>query len=143
MSTKNVETIRAAHDSWNKRDFAGTVKNTAENVAYTDQPRGMTANGRNEFRTYLEAWAKAFSDGRISNPQYLDAGDVVITQFMATGTNDGPFGKLKPTGRKVSVPFCEVTRFDKEGRITSGASYYDMYSLLLQMGYVQPMSAAA
>jgi len=26
MAAKNVETLRAAHESWNKRDFAGAVK---------------------------------------------------------------------------------------------------------------------
>ena len=25
MASKNVETLRAAHESWNKRDFAGVV----------------------------------------------------------------------------------------------------------------------
>jgi len=26
MAAKNVGTLRAAHESWNKRDFAGVVK---------------------------------------------------------------------------------------------------------------------
>lgn len=32
MSKKNVEMLRAAHESWNKRDFAGVVRNTAEGL---------------------------------------------------------------------------------------------------------------
>src|ERR1022692_3007056 len=30
MASKNVETLRAAHESWNKRDFAGVVKNAVD-----------------------------------------------------------------------------------------------------------------
>jgi steroid delta-isomerase-like uncharacterized protein len=143
MSSKNVETIRAAHDNWNKRDFAACVKNTANNVVYNDQARGLSVNGREAFRSYLEGWAKAFSDGRISNPEYIDAGDAVIALFTAKGTNDGPFGSLKPTGRQVSVPFCEITRFDKQGQMITGSSYYDQHTLLSQLGYAQPLPAAA
>jgi hypothetical protein len=29
MPSENVEMLRAAHESWNKRDFAGVVKNAA------------------------------------------------------------------------------------------------------------------
>ena len=42
MSAKNVKTLRAAHESWNKRDFAGVVSNTAKGLAYTDHGRNIT-----------------------------------------------------------------------------------------------------
>jgi SnoaL-like polyketide cyclase len=113
MASKNVETLRAAHESWNKRDFAGLVKNAAEVLVYTDHSRNFTLNSRDKFREWTEGWAKAFSDGRITNPEYIDAGDVVIAQFTVVGTNDGPFGSLKATGRKMSLPFCEISHFDK------------------------------
>jgi hypothetical protein len=32
MNEKNVKTLRAAHESWNKRDFAGVIDNAAENL---------------------------------------------------------------------------------------------------------------
>jgi len=120
MSAKNVKTLRAAHESWNKRDFAGVIRNSAANLTYTDHARPLTLNTREKFREWTEGWAKAFSDGRISNPQYIDAGDIVVAQFTAEGTNDGPFGSMKPTGRKMSLPFCEICHFDKQGRIVSG-----------------------
>jgi len=50
MASKNVETLRAAHESWNKRDFAGIVKNAAEGLVYTDNDRAVTLNGREQFR---------------------------------------------------------------------------------------------
>ena len=30
MASKNVETLRATHESWNRRDFQGVVRNSAE-----------------------------------------------------------------------------------------------------------------
>src|ERR1700680_4627465 len=143
MASKNVETLRAAHESWNKRDFTGVVRNAAEGLAYTDHSRDLTLNSRDKFREWTEGWAKGFSDGRITNPQYIDAGDIVVAQFTCEGTNDGPFASLKPTGRKMSLPFCEICHFDKQGRIVSGGCYYDQYTLLIQLGHIQPLAVAA
>ena len=141
MASKNVETLRAAHESWNKRDFPGVVDNAAEGLVYTDNARAVTFNSQDKFREWTEAWAKAFSDGRITNPEYIDAGDSVIAQFMVVGTNDGPFGSMQPTERKVSLPFCEICHFDK-GRMVSGGCYYDQYTLLTQLGQI-PLATAA
>jgi steroid delta-isomerase-like uncharacterized protein len=143
MSAKNVETLRAAHESWNRRDFPGVVKNAAEGLAYTDNARTLTMNHRDKFREWTQVWAKAFSDGRITNPQYIDAGDAVIAQFTVTGTNDGPLGSMPATGRKMSMPFCEIAHFDKQGKIVSGGCYYDQYTLLTQLGHIQPVALAA
>jgi ketosteroid isomerase-like protein len=123
---KNVKTLRAAHESWNKRDFAGVIDNAAENLTL-DRSRlvFITLNTREKFREWTENWAKAFSDGHITNPQYTDAGNIVVAQFTVEGTSDGPLGSMKPTGRKMSLPFCEICHFDKQGRIVSGSYYYD------------------
>ena len=143
MASKNVETLRAAHESWNRRDFQGIVRNAAESLVYTDRARSLTLNTRDNFREWTQEWAKAFSDGRITNPECIDAGDIVVAQFTVEGTNDGPFGSLQPTGRRISFPFCEVCHFDKQGRIVSGSCYYDQYTLLIQLGHIQPLPAAA
>jgi len=143
MSAKNVKTLREAHESWNKRDFAGVVSNAVKGLAYTDHGRNITLNTRDKFREWTEGWAKAFSDGCITNSQYIDAGDIVVAQFTAEGTNDGPLGSLKPTGRKMSLAFCEICHFDKDGRMVSGGCYYDQYTLLTQLGHIQPLAAAA
>ncbi|MGA8865503.1 MAG: ester cyclase [Candidatus Sulfotelmatobacter sp.] len=142
MASKNVKTLRDAHESWNRRDFPGVVKNAAEGLAYTDTARSLNLKSRDKFREWTEAWAKAFSDGKITNPEYIDAGDIVVARFTVQGTNDGPLGSMKPTGRKMSLPFCEICRFDKQGRTVSGICYYDQYTLLTQLGHI-PLAAAA
>jgi ketosteroid isomerase-like protein len=119
------------------------VSNAVKGLAYMDHGRNITLNTRDKFREWTEGWAKAFSDGRITNSQYIDAGDIVVAQFTAEGTNDGPLGSLKPTGRKMSLAFCEICHFDKDGRVVSGGCYYDQYTLLTQLGHIQPLAAAA
>ena len=56
MVSKNVETLRAAHQSWNKRDFDGVVSNAVKGLAYTDHGRNITLNTRDKFREWTEGW---------------------------------------------------------------------------------------
>ena len=143
MSAKNVETLRAAHESWNRRDFQNIVRDSVEALVYTDHSRNHTLNTRDKFREWTQDWAKAFSDGRITKPQYIDAGDTVIAQFVVEGTHDGPFGSMPPTGRKMSLPFCDICQFDKRGQIVSAGCYYDQLTILTQLGHAKPLATAA
>jgi len=143
MSSKNVETVRAAHESWNRRDFPGVIRDSTEGLVYTDHGRSLTLKTRDRFREWAEGWAEAFSDGKITDAKYIDGGDVVVTQFTFEGTNDGPLGSLPHSGRRVSLPFCEVCQLDELGRVMSGGCYYDQYTLLTQLGHIQPLAAAA
>ncbi len=36
MASKNVETLRAAHESWNRRDFPGVIRTSIEDLVYND-----------------------------------------------------------------------------------------------------------
>ena len=54
MASKNVEMLRAAHESWNKRDFPGVVKNASEGLVYTDNARAVTFNSQDKFREWTE-----------------------------------------------------------------------------------------
>lgn len=141
MSSTNVEIVRAAHDSWNRRDFDGIVRDMADNGIYVDRPRNLTLN-KQKFLDWTRDWARAFSDGHITNARYVDAGDTVVAEFTVEGINDGPFGSLPPTGRKVTFHYCEVTRV-RNGRTESCTGYYDLYTILTQLGHIQPLAAAA
>jgi steroid delta-isomerase-like uncharacterized protein len=143
MASKNVETVRAAHESWNRRDYDGLVQDMADNITYNDTPRNLTVKGKQNFKEWAEAWAKALPDGRITNARYIDAGDTVVAEFTVEGTNNGPLNNMPPTGRKMTCAYCEVTHFDKNGHTLSGNAYYDLYTMLTQLGHIQPLKVAA
>jgi hypothetical protein len=60
-----------------------------------------------------------------------------VIQFIGRGTNDGAMGPAPATGRRVSVPFCDIVTFDSKGQIIRGETYFDMLSMLVQLGLAE------
>jgi steroid delta-isomerase-like uncharacterized protein len=143
MSSKNVDSLRTAHEAWNRRDYDEVIRNCASNLSYTDHATSHTLSGTSQFRDWITNWAKAFPNGKITHPRYIDAGDTVIAQFTVEGTNDGSFAGLPPTHRNSRFDYCEVCQFDRKGQLSQVSCYYDLYTILTQLGHVEPLSLAA
>lgn len=134
----NVDKLRSAHQAFNRRDWTAVVQNFAADTEYSDQARGMTLKGPQQFADYLRAtWVAPFSDAAVTEVSYLDAGNQVIARYTVTGTNDGAFGPMPRTGRRISIPFCEIMRFNAPGQAVSGDLYYDQVSILVQLGHME------
>jgi predicted ester cyclase len=142
MASKNVETYRAAHDAFNRRDLDAAITAMTEGYRFVDQPRGATLD-RQQFKdVFMQGWVNGFSDARVTEREYIDGGDVVVCRFVGRGTNDGSIEGAPPTGRTMSLPFVEIMRFDSEGRVTGGEALYDQVSILTQLG-LMPAPAGA
>jgi hypothetical protein len=74
--------------------------------------------------------------------EYAEGPDHSTATFHARGTNDGSLAGMPATGQRMDVPFCEVLRFDTEGRCTEGEVYYDQMTILTQLGLVTPPGAS-
>ena len=101
MESRNVETYRAGHEAFNRRDFDAMVKEYAESISWIDQARGSTIRTPQEFKSdFLEGWIQASSDCQITDARYTDAGDMVVARFTCRGTHDGPLGPFPSTGKE-------------------------------------------
>jgi steroid delta-isomerase-like uncharacterized protein len=141
MASKNVATVLAVFDAFNARDLDKAVSTTLENARWEDHGRGVTTKTRAELKDSLKEWANGFSDGKITDTKAIDAGDTVVVEYIGRGTNDGPMGPMPASGKRVTIPFVDIVHFDKDGYITDGATYYDMFSVLVQMGVAEAPKA--
>lgn len=134
----NVDKHRCVHEAFNRRDWTALAQHVASDVEYTDQPRGRVLKGPDELVDHLRAsWLGAFSDSALTETDYIDAGNHVVAHFIGTGVNDGAFGPMPRTIRRVSTPFCEIMRFNAAGQIVSGSLYYDLVTILVQLGHME------
>lgn len=137
MASKNVQTALAVYEAFNARDLDKAVSAALENIIWEDHGRGVTTKTRAELKDSFKEWADAFSDGKISDTKAIDAGDTVVVEYIGRGTNDGAMGSLPATGKRVSLHFVDILHFDKDGKISGGANYYDTFSMLVQMGLAE------
>ena len=143
MASRNMDAYRVGHESFNQRDFAAMTSRYADTITWTDHAQGRTFRTPQEFRgDFLAGWVAASTDIQVTGPRYFDAGQAVVCTFTVAGTQDGPLGPFPATGKAFALPLCELWHFDPSGRVVGGDLYYDMVSLLTQLGLMpQPSSA--
>ena len=133
MASRNAETAARIANAFNERDWAAIKTAVSPDCVFSDPvqdhkgPEGFVDG-------YNNAWVSGFSDAQMTQIEIHDAGDTVVVEFVGTGTNDGSIGGLPPTGKHASQQICEVYRFDSEGKVVGGRSYYDQLGILAQLG---------
>ncbi len=143
MAPRNVETYRAGHQAFNRRDFEAMTEQYADSISWTDHSQGRTFRTPPEFRDdFLTGWVRSSTDIRIAEPRYIDAGQTVVCTFTVEGTHDGSLGPFPATGKKFALPLCEMWHFDSGGRVVGGDLYYDLVTLLTQLGLMPQPSHA-
>jgi steroid delta-isomerase-like uncharacterized protein len=143
MASRNVETYRAGHQAFNRRDFDAVVLSYADRITWTDRARSLTFETPQQFKDeFLDGWIAAFPDTQITDPRYLDDGQTVVCIFTGVGTHGGPLGPIPATGKPFALPLCEMWHFDENGRVIGGDLYYDQVSLLAQLGLMPELSPA-
>ena len=105
-----------------------------------------TSKGADEIVTYLRGILGAFPDHASRLDAVLPASDAVTVEWTETGTHTQPYAsplgrELAPTGRSFEVPIVEVFRFQGD-KIISQHEYYDLLSLLAQVGWLEGFVAA-
>ena len=84
-------------------------------------------------RQNLEGLIRAFPDLRIEVEQILASGDSVVTRMRATGTHQGSFAGIAPTGKSISMQACSVVEI-RNGKAVRGRLYADNATLFQQLG---------
>lgn len=142
MSSKNVDAVRTSFEVWNKREWKQAVSAYTENATLIDHGREITYKGRDEIVASWDELAKGFPDAELTDAVSYDAGDTVVTTFVGRGTNKGELRGMPATGRRVSLPLCEIDHFDSNGLIDRAEQYSDTFSMLVQLGHAKAPAQA-
>ncbi len=63
-------------------------------------------------------------------------GDKVVTRWTATGTHQGEFFGVGPSGKRIEMPGINIDRFDEGGKLIEEWPEYDLLGALRQLGVV-------
>lgn len=140
-----IEVAREGLDSWNAGDRERHRGNWTEDAVLREHATGREVHGADAITDVHFAWREAFPDGHGEVVEALDAGDVAVMRVVWTGTQTGPMATpdgqvVPPTGQSFRVPACLVMRV-RDGRVVAQDHYFDLMTLLVQLG-VMPVPAA-
>jgi steroid delta-isomerase-like uncharacterized protein len=124
------EVLEQLHDTINRHDPLGgrdLFHPDARIVAATG--RVMTLGG---LARLLSDTATSFPDLVMRVERWVEQGEVVVTEEVMEGTHRGDFAGLAPTGRRVRLPICHVTRV-VDGKIVERTAYHDTAGILRQL----------
>ena len=77
---------------------------------------------------------KGFSDVQWHIKDLVADNDKVAVQWDLTGTHDGEFMGVKPTGKKISVCVMNFYYFNKDGKVTNDVAAEGMIGILRGIG---------
>lgn len=113
-----------AHDPTGGRDL---FAEDAHMVTATGRVITLAGLGR-----LLADTIEAFPDLSVRVERWVEEGDTVVTEEIMEGTHGGVFAGLAPTGRRVRLGICHVTRV-VDGRIVERIAYHDTAGILRQL----------
>ena len=142
----NVAIARKFHEAWTERDPEGGAALIAADCEFYDVARGEPPRGPEGYKRDYNRWLAAFPDGQCEVTHVVDGGEWVVVEFTNRGTNTGSIttalGEFPPTGRRIEVPYCSIMRI-KDRKVVAGRDYYDVSTILRQLGLVAESARAA
>jgi ketosteroid isomerase-like protein len=140
----NEAAVRDAYQVAERQDLAGWVNCFTEDGMFTDESIGVTYRGK-QLSEPVEIYAAAFPDMHRELYRFFVDGDTVIVELALQGTHKGPLksplGTIKPTGKRMDAPCCDVFRL-KNGKIQSFNCYPSGTVIFAQLGVLSNIEAA-
>ena len=131
--------VRQVYDDYNDRQFDHAAGLVANDYAWTMIPTGQTFNGPDGMRQYLAAWDQGFPESKVEITNVVASGEHAVVEFTGRGVHTGPLqtpaGEIPATGKRVELQFCDVYQV-RGGKLAGGRTYFDMASLMRQLGLI-------
>ncbi|MFQ5821866.1 MAG: ester cyclase [Candidatus Heimdallarchaeota archaeon] len=96
-------------------------------------PSNAKPINREQHKELWQAFNVAFPDLTHNIKEIYANGDIVVARLILTGTHEGEFTGLPPTGKKVEFSAIEIFRFS-DGKVADFWSDGDLLSLYKQLG---------
>jgi steroid delta-isomerase-like uncharacterized protein len=138
QEASNKATVRRFLDATNTHD-AELISKTIDEIAEPDMvvrtPLPVQATGAQVVKEVFERLHRAFPDLHVTVEDLIAEGDKVVSRNTVTGTHQGEYMGLPPTGRSVTYNEIFILRF-AGARITETWGVVDVLSQMRQLGAI-------
>jgi predicted ester cyclase len=136
LSIENKTVIQNMLQMFEKGDTANVGKYFATNWVNHD-PSLPPLKGLDGAKQLVALWG-GFSNLKVTIEDSVAEGDRVAIRFTVSGTHNGSFMGIAPTGRTIKVTATGIFRV-VDGKATDNWVNFDALGLLQQLGVVPPL----
>ncbi|MEX0875608.1 MAG: ester cyclase [Actinomycetota bacterium] len=135
MSEANKAVVRRwVEDVQSDHRFEVMEEIFAPDIVNHDRPGGLPSpQGIEGIREFFKGIVAAFPDFKAVIEDQIAEGDKVVTRKTISGTNQGEFMGIPPTGKRMEVPVIDVFRV-VDGKCTDHWSVVDQMGMMQQLG---------
>ena len=126
---------RKLYAALNAGDLDGFGAMLADDFVEHEETPGLapTKDGVLEF---FRMYRAAFPNLHMEPQDVLASGDKVTARVRATGTHEGEFMGMPPTGKNIDVELIDIIRFDEDGLACEHWGVSDSLSMMQQLGAI-------
>jgi predicted ester cyclase len=137
QETSNKATIRRLHDAI--KGGAELISQAIDEIVEPDvlfhAPVPTGATGAQALKQVWPVLLRAFPDLHVTVEDLIEEGDKFVSRNTVTGTHQGEYMGLPPTGKSVTYKEIFICRF-VNGRIAEIWGVVDVFSQMKQLGMI-------
>ena len=136
MATQTIKTNvrRGFEEGINQRNLALFDELLAATYVNHSLPAPMP--GPDGMKAVVGMFLSAFPDMQVTVQAVLAEGDKVATRGYFSGTHQGDFQGIPPTGKTFKAGYMDLWRADADGKFVENWVQMDMMGLLQQLGVI-------
>jgi steroid delta-isomerase-like uncharacterized protein len=147
MAQSAVDVARVSVECFSAGDFERLRSLYAEDSYEEEHATQRRVEGPDAQVDVARGWKQAFPDGRGTVERAYVDGNTVTLEITWEGTQTAPMRtpdgqELPPSNQHVSVKACQVMEI-QEGRIKATRHYFDLLTILQQIGAMERTGATA
>jgi steroid delta-isomerase-like uncharacterized protein len=100
---------------------------------------GVRSDGEDAVRELLQGLMAGLADMHAELGKMRHADDAVFGEGLITGTHDGEWAGIPPTGRRVEIPIVGIFEFNGD-QLLCEKVYFDMAAVLTRIGVLAAIS---
>ncbi len=128
---------RTYNELFNQGNLAIAEEVVAPDFINHEVPPGLPNRGPEAMRQVVMMLRRAFPDLHFKVEELIAEGDTVAGRVTMSGTHQGPFMGIAPTGRSVQQAHIHFVRF-VDGKAVEQRAVRDDLTLMWQIGIIPP-----
>jgi len=135
---QNKAILRQAYDAINRNDLDALDEMVASDITDHDPAPGQ-GPGLEGVKDYFSSLHAAFPDVHMDVEDMIAEGDKVVARVSVSGTHQGEFMGIAPTGNRVTITGIDILRIT-EGKVVEHWGKFDDLGMMQQLGVMEQPS---